>query len=136
MAEDIAVDQDTVKVLVYSDDANTRREVLQAVGHKVGNNLPEIAWTEVATPEMAVFNAQDTTYDLMILDGEAPKLGGMGLGKMIHDEVDPKIPFIVLLGRPQDEWLSRWSGATAAVSYPINPRELSETVARALQARK
>ncbi len=136
MAEEIVVAEDTIKVLVYSDDAHTRHEVLQGVGRRAGKGLPEISWKEVATPAVVLNEVKETAYDLLILDGESPKLGGMGLGKMVQDEIDSNIPFIVLLGRPQDEWLSRWSGAAAAVSFPINPRELSETVARVLQARK
>lgn len=135
MAEESATNNGNVNILVYSDDAQTRREVVQAVGRKAAKDLPEITWKEVATPDMVMFDAKDTTYTLMILDGEAPKLGGLGLGKMVHDEVDPDIPFIVLIGRPQDEWLSRWSGAAEAISFPINPRELADAVARVIRTR-
>ena len=135
MAEEIATSQGNVNILVYSDDANTRREVRQAVGRKAAPNLPEISWKEVATPDIVMFEVASNKYSLLILDGESPKLGGLGLGKMVHDEVDPTIPFIVLLGRPQDEWLSRWSGAAAAISFPINPRELTEAIAGVLKTR-
>ena len=57
----------------------------------------------------------------------------MGLGKMVHDEIDSSIPFIVIIGRQQDEWLSRWSGATACVSFPVDPRELAGVVASVLR---
>ncbi|MGO1591755.1 MAG: hypothetical protein ACTHW1_09980 [Ancrocorticia sp.] len=129
MAEDLAQTATrTVNVLVCSDDSATRQEVLTAVGHKAGPSLPDITWQEAATPDMARAYVEQGNFDLLILDGESPKLGGMGLGKMIHDEIDPDIPFIVILGRPQDEWLARWSGAAAAVSFPIDPRELAGTV--------
>ena len=54
---------------------------------------------------------------------------------MIHDEIDPDIPFIVILGRPQDEWLARWSGAAGSVSFPIDPRELADVVSTILTDR-
>ncbi len=126
----------TVKVLVFSDDARTRAEVIRAVGRRPGAGLPEIEWTEVATADIVMAKAREEKFDLLILDAEAPKFGGMGVGKMIHDEIDPMLPFITLLARQQDEWLSRWSGAALAVDYPINPRELSSAVVQVLSQRK
>lgn len=124
------------KVLVFSDDSTTRSDVIRALGRRVGPGIPDIAVTEVATADMVFRYVRDEGFDLLILDAETPKFGGMGLGKMIHDEIDADIPFILLLGRPQDEWLSRWSGAAAAVSYPIQPRELTSVVAQVLKNAK
>ena len=42
---------DAVSIVVYSDDADTRREVLSSVGRRAGKGLPEIRWKETATPE-------------------------------------------------------------------------------------
>ncbi len=136
MAEELASQksvEDTVNILIYSDDATTRREILAAVGRRAAKGLPEISWTETATQAVALSTIKEGDFDLLILDAETPKLGGMGLGKMVHDEIDPSIPFIVLIGRQQDEWLSRWSGAAATVSFPVDPRVLSQTVASVLQ---
>lgn len=135
MAEELASQrsvEDKLHVLIYSDDATTRREILAAVGRRPGKRLPEIEWTETATQAVALSTIKEGDFDLLILDAETPKLGGMGLGKMVHDEIDPSIPFIVLIGRQQDEWLSRWSGAAATVPFPVDPRVLSETVAAVL----
>src|SRR6185503_7481865 len=51
---------------------------------------------------------------------------------------DPPFPGIVviLLDRPQDEWLAPWSGADAWFDKPINPFEVSDTVTRLLEARR
>jgi len=130
-----AAEQEKVHILVYSDDATTRQEVLSAVGRRAGAGLPAIVWKETATPDAVLQEAREGDYALLILDGEAPKLGGMGLGKMVHDEVDPDLPFIALIGRPQDEWLGRWSGAEAILPYPINPRDLSGAVSAILEKR-
>ena len=94
-------------ILVYSDDSKTRSEVRASVGRRAAKGMPEIAWKEVATPDALMLEVRQGGCSLMILDAEAPKLGGMGLGKMVHDEVDPSIPFILLVARPQDEWLAR-----------------------------
>ena len=42
---------------------------------------------------------------------------------------------LVLIGRPQDAWLATWSRADAAVSHPLDPVRLAETVAGLLRAR-
>ena len=138
MAEELASQnstEDTVNILIYSDDATTRREILTAVGRRAAQGMPEITWKETATQAAAITAVRDGKFDLLILDAETPKLGGMGLGKMVHDEIDPNMPFINLIGRPQDEWLSRWSGAVATIAYPIDSRQLSETVASVLGSR-
>lgn len=132
---EMAEGTNTVNILVFSDDATTRQEILTAVGRKAAKDLPEIEWTQAATADAVFDYLNQRNYALLILDAEAPKLGGMGLGKMIHDEVDPEIPFICVVGRPQDEWLSRWAGAAAIISQPVNPRELSESVAKILKTR-
>ena len=119
-------------ILVYSDDSKTRSEVRASVGRRAAKGMPEIAWKEVATPDALMLEVRQGGCSLMILDAEAPKLGGMGLGKTVHDEVDPSIPFILLVARPQDEWLARWSGAARTLAYPVNPRELSAAVAELL----
>ena len=121
-------------ILVYSDDSRTRSEVRSSVGLRAAKGMPEIAWKEVATPDALMLEVRQGGCSLMILDAEAPKLGGMGLGKTVHDEVDPSIPFILLVARPQDEWLARWSGAARTLIYPIDPRKLSATVAELLNA--
>ena len=92
-------------ILVYSDDSRTRSEARSSVGRRAAKGMPEIAWKEVATPDALMLEVRRGGCSLMILDAEAPKLGGMGLGKTVHDEVDPSIPFILLVARPQDEWL-------------------------------
>lgn len=112
---------DAVSIVVYSDDADTRREVLSSVGRRAGKGLPEIRWKETATPEALLSEVRAGGCALMILDAEAPKLGGMGIGKMVHDEIDADIPFVLLIARPQDEWLGRWSGAEKDPSPPRQP---------------
>ena len=138
MAEELASQnstKDTVNILIYSDDATTRREILTAVGRRPAKGLPEVVWTETATQAAAIEAVKEGKFALLILDAETPKLGGMGIVYRVPDAIDPNLPFINLIGRPQDEWLSRWSGAAAAVAYPIDSRELAEAVAAVLTTR-
>lgn len=124
-----------VDILVYSDNRDTRGDVMRAVGRRVGKGMTEIRWTESATYEGAYMKIQENKYDLLILDGEAAKLGGIGLGKMVRDEIYPNMPFIILIARPQDEWLARVSKPNGILPFPVDAKALSQEVARVLSAK-
>lgn len=116
-------------VLVYSDDHRVRQDVRTAVGRRAARGLPEIEWREVATPAAVVAAADAGGLDLLILDGEAAKAGGMGLCRQIKNEIFEAPPVLLLIGRAQDAWLAAWSEADAVVSHPIDPIALAEAVA-------
>lgn len=124
-----------LKVLVYSDDANVRGQVILALGRRVHPDLPELEYVEVATEPVVIQQMDSGVIDLVILDGEAAPAGGMGIAKQLKDEIYRCPPVLVLTGRPQDAWLATWSRAEAAVPHPIDPLQLAETVARLLRSR-
>ncbi|MFP7696050.1 two-component system response regulator [Trueperella sp. LYQ143] len=130
-----ASEENVVKVMVYSDNRTTRHDVMHTVGRRVAKDLPAIEWTEAATWEAAYLLVEENHFDLLILDGETAKLGGIGFGKMVRDELVADMPFIVLIGRPQDEWLARVSRPNAIVSFPIESSELNSAVAAILRSR-
>jgi DNA-binding response OmpR family regulator len=122
-------------VLIYSDDADVRRQVVTALGRRVARDLPELQHLEVAT-EAAVIRALDAGgVDLAILDGEAAPAGGLGISKQVKDEIYGCPPVLVVVGRPQDAWLATWSRADAAVTHPIDPRALADAAAGLLRSR-
>jgi DNA-binding response OmpR family regulator len=124
-----------LRVLVYSDDANVRDDVMLALGPRPHPDLPRLEYVEVAT-EPAVIEHMDTgTIDLAILDGEAVPAGGMGIARQLKDEIFNCPPVLVLIGRPQDAWLATWSRAEAAVMHPLDPIQLAETVTRLVRPR-
>ena len=124
-----------LNVLVYSDDVNTRQQVMFALGRRVHPDLPELEYVEVATEPVVIQQMDSGRIDLAILDGEATPAGGLGIAKQLKDEIFRCPPIVVLTGRPQDAWLATWSRAEAAVSHPIDPLTLAETVTRLLRAR-
>lgn len=125
----------SLKVLVYSDDIDIRQQVILALGRRPHPDLPELEYVEVATEPVVVQHMDAGGIDLAILDGEAVPAGGMGIAKQLKDEVHQCPPILVLTGRPQDAWLATWSRADAAVSHPLDPIELAETVTALLAAR-
>jgi DNA-binding response OmpR family regulator len=125
----------TLKVLVYSDDATTRRQVLLALGSRPHPDLPELEYVEVATEPVVIQQLDAGRIDLAILDGEAVPAGGLGIARQLKDEIHNCPPLLVLTGRPQDAWLATWSRADAAVPQPLDPLQLAEVVVRLLRDR-
>jgi len=124
-----------LSVLLYSDDVDTRARVRLAVGRRPAPDLPEVRWTECATAPAVIAAVDRGGLDLLILDGEADKVGGMGLARQLKDEIYQCPPVLVLTGRPQDAWLASWSNAEAVVSRPLDPVELHAAVAALVEAR-
>ncbi len=124
-----------LRVLVFSDDLNTRQQVILALGRRVHPDLPELEYVEVATEPVVIQNMDAGRIDLAILDGEAVPAGGMGIAKQLKDEIYHCPPLLVLTGRPQDAWLATWSRADAAVPHPIDPIQLAEAVVALLRPR-
>ena len=74
-----------LRVLLYSDNRQTREAVLTAVGTRVAKDLPTLEWVEVATHAAVVSRVEEGGLDLLVLDGEAGKSGGMGLCRQLKD---------------------------------------------------
>jgi DNA-binding response OmpR family regulator len=125
---------DPLVILVYSDDADTRAEVMLALGRRPHPDLPAAEYVEVATEPVVLQQMDSGRVDLAILDGEAAPAGGLGIAKQLKDEIYHCPPILVLTGRPQDAWLATWSRADAAVPHPIDPMQLSRAVAGLLSA--
>lgn len=122
------------RILLYSDDVDAREQVRLAVGRRLGRGEPEIAWTEVATADAVIAVADAHGADVLVLDGEADKVGGLGLCRQLKDEVYDCPPVLVLTGRPQDAWLASWSNADAVVSRPLDPVLVHAAVADLVHA--
>ena len=115
-------------ILLYSDDVDVREQVRLAVGRRIERGGPEIVWLETATAAEVVARVENDPPDLLVLDGEADKVGGMGLSRQLKEETFRCPPVLVLLGRPQDAWLASWSDADGAVSRPLDPVAVREAV--------
>lgn len=119
-------------ILVYSDNAQVREQVMLALGKRIHPELPDLSYLEVATAPVVIQHLDAGGIDLAILDGEATPAGGMGLAKQLKDEIVDCPPVLVLTGRPDDAWLAKWSRAEAAVPHPIDPIRLGDAVTELL----
>jgi hypothetical protein len=124
-----------LRVLVYSDDINTRSDIMLAAGRRPHPDLPPVEYVECAT-EPVVWQHLDAGHiDLCILDGEAVPAGGMGIARQMKDEIFQAPPALIIIGRPQDAWLATWSRAEGTVPHPIDPMQLADAVIRLLRTR-
>ncbi|RPF20829.1 response regulator transcription factor [Myceligenerans xiligouense] len=120
------------RILLYSDDRTVREQVRLAVGPRISADAPQIVWHEAATPAAVVDAADSDRWDLLVLDGEADKSGGMGLCRQLKNELYECPPVLVLTGRPQDSWLASWSQADGTVTRPLDPIAVQAAVANLL----
>ena len=124
-----------LKVMVYSSDADTRAQIMLALGRRPSRELPEVQYVEVATEPVVIRTADAGGLDLLILDGEAAPAGGMGVCRQLKDELYQGPPILVIVARPQDAWLATWSKADGVVSQPLDPMQLASVVTDLLRPR-
>lgn len=123
------------KVLVYSDDINTRAQVMLAVGRRPAADLPSIEYIETATEPATIARLDVGDIDVAVLDGEAVPAGGMGICRQIKDEIFRCPPVLLLIGRPHDGWLATWSRADAVAAHPLDPMVVAAELTGLLRQR-
>lgn len=137
MTASITTDSDAgprrISILLFSDDSSTRDAVRLGVGSAPGPQVRVEEWFECATAPGVELALQDSSYDMLILDGEAQPYGGLGLCRQLKNEFFGCPPVLVLTGRPGDGWLAAWSQADGAVAHPLDPAALAAAVARLAQ---
>jgi CheY-like chemotaxis protein len=68
--------------------------------------------------------------DVVVADEITSRAGAFAVARDLKGSIPPfEGRVVILLDRPQDAWLARWSGADAWFTKPVNPFELAETVA-------
>ncbi|NMM23856.1 MAG: response regulator [Phycicoccus sp.] len=118
-----------LSVLLYSDDIATRDAVRIAVGRRPARDVEVTTWLECATAAAVIEAVETGSFDLLVLDGEAAPVGGLGLCRQLKNEIFSCPPVLVLTGRPQDGWLAAWSQADLAVPHPLDPIAIAGAVA-------
>lgn len=127
--QDTLENGNTLKVMVYSDDRNTREQIRLALGRRVAADLPEVEYFDVATAPAAIRALDASTYDALVFDGEAVPAGGMGLAHQVKDEIANCPPVLLLVAREADAWLASWSRAEAVAALPVDPTSLPDLFA-------
>lgn len=123
-----------IKVLVYSDDANTRAEIRLAIGRRPAADLPEIEYLECATQPAVIALLDKGGVDVMVLDGEA-RPGGLGICRQAKDEIYECPPVLAIIARKDDGWLATWSRADAVVGLPLDPMAVASAATDLIRQR-
>ncbi|HEY7485951.1 MAG TPA: hypothetical protein VH912_15915 [Streptosporangiaceae bacterium] len=119
----------TRKVLVYSDDVNTRAQIKMAIGRRPAADLPRVEYVECATGPGVFQHLDRGGIDLVVLDAEAQPEGGLGIARQAKDEIYDCPPLLAIIARRDDGWLATWSRADAVVSQPLDPMALASAAA-------
>lgn len=120
-------------VLVYSNREKIRQDLILAVGRRPAADVGRVEFIECSTVAEVLMAVGDGTPSVVILDGEAQPVGGMGISKQLHLEFDNVPPVILLVRRRDDRWLATWSRADAVLLHPVDPVSAAEAVAAALR---
>jgi len=128
-----------MRVLVYSDKADTREQIRLAIGRRPAADVPKVEFVECATAPVVLRELENkeptARIDVAIFDGEAAPVGGIGLCRQVKDEIFRGPPILLLVGRRDDGWLGTWSGAEQVISHPIDPVALAESLAELMRQR-
>jgi CheY-like chemotaxis protein len=124
----------TQTVLLYSDRAEVRQRMRQAVGSRPAADLT-VQFVEATSYYECVRLVDNYRIDLLLLDGEAQPAGGMGVARQLRDELDDCPPLCVVIARAADRWLAAYSRADATLLHPLDPFSTVQTVATLLYQR-
>jgi DNA-binding response OmpR family regulator len=126
-----------MKVLLVSADPKVR-EMMALVTRNARRRLDEpFESLEAGDGVRGITMAWRYLPDVVIADEIASRAGAFALAKDLKG-ADPPFPgaVVILLDRPQDEWLAKWSGADAWFVKPVNPFKLADRVAEFTANRK
>jgi DNA-binding response OmpR family regulator len=125
-----------VKVLLVSADAKVRETMeltVRGVKRAIGDHPIEFLEAKDGLQGMRMAWRHDP--DVVVADEITSRAGAFALAKDLTGSVPPhRARIVILLDRPQDEWLAAWSAADAWFVKPVNPFELADTLTGFLAA--
>ncbi|HEY1331447.1 MAG TPA: hypothetical protein VGH10_08240 [Actinomycetota bacterium] len=126
-----------MKVLLVSADPALRAHMavaMRGARRALGGNEPFTA-LEAADGAAGIAIAWRERPDIVVADEITSRAGAFALTRELKGA---RVPFagriVILLDRPQDEWLASWAGADAWFVKPVDPFALGDTVASMMAA--
>ncbi|MEA2971799.1 MAG: hypothetical protein QOG82_257 [Actinomycetota bacterium] len=114
------------EVLVVSDSAKVRADVVSAIFDPATNVRELTRGNEVRAA------VDDTTPDLVVIDLQIGKMGGMATCMDLRLEESggrlPHVPVLLLLDRRADVFLARRAGADGWIVKPLDPLRLAKAM--------
>jgi DNA-binding response OmpR family regulator len=122
----------TVKILLVAREP-AFRERLRLALERLEATGETVEFAEAADGNVAMNLAETVHPDLLVVEVGVTPYGGFGLTRDIKSFDDLACPVVVILERPQDDWLGRWSGADALVNRPVDPFALAQVARRLVE---
>ena len=120
-------------VLVYSNRPEVREAVMLAIGRRPAPDVGRVDFLECSSVSEVLMAVDAGEADLAVRIGGAQPVGGMGISRQMHLELDRGAPVVLLIRRLDDRWLSTWAKADEVLQYPVDPVTAAETVAAVLR---
>lgn len=121
-----------IKVLLVASDPRVRERLRLAL-ERLELTGEEIEFIEVSDGNQAVALAEAHHPDLVVVEVGVTPYGAFGITRDIKASPETSCPVIIVLERPQDDWLARWAGADALVNRPIDPFALAQVARRLVE---
>ncbi len=122
-------------VLVYSHSPDVRQTIMTAIGRRPAPDVGRIDFLETDAVSEVFAAVDDQRVDLLILDGEAQPMGGIGVSRQVHLEAQVIPPVLLTVRRAADRWLATWAQADEILIHPLDPVTAAEAVAKVLRRR-
>jgi CheY-like chemotaxis protein len=120
-----------IKVLLVASDQRARERYRLALERlESGRAADEVQFLEAADGNDAVVLAEARRPDLIVVEVGVTPYGAFGITRDVKASPGTACPVIVVLERPQDDWLARWAGADALVDRPVDPFALAQVAGR------
>jgi len=126
-----------VKVLLVSRDPAVRELIAVAIGNLERRSGARPEFLEESNGERGIAAAWRHRPDVVVADEIASRAGAFALAKDLRGAAEA-FPgaIVILLDRPHDAWLARWSGADAWFVKPIDPFALADRVLELVTAKE
>ena len=99
--------------------------------------VERLQFLEAGNGEEGIAVAWKERPDVVVADEIASRAGAFALAKELRGQTRPfEGVIVILLDRPQDAWLAKWSGADAWFVKPVDPFELADRVVDLLREKE
>jgi CheY-like chemotaxis protein len=123
-----------IKVLLVASDQRVRERLRLALERlESGDPVDEVHFLETDDGNDAVALVEARHPDLVVVEVGVTPYGAFGIARDVKASPETACPVIVVLERPQDEWLARWAGADALVNRPVEPFALAQVARRLIE---
>lgn len=123
-----------MKALVISADPGLRKHLRTAMGNVERRTGERWEYLEASNGLGGIRLAWRERPEVVVADEIASGAGAFAVAKDLRGQMEP-FPgaIIIVLARPQDAWLARWSGADAWLTRPVDPFELADLLVGLLE---